>query len=387
MATLLALGAALMATSCAGDLPEDGGSSGTAFNPNEPADPDKEPIPEEAYDILNERVESPNEALRTASLKILRRFPTLDEITEVETGGRASYEALLDAMFETPEFSERMIKWWQDIMRQGGADPGDDRNAAPTLAAQLIVEGRPFMQVLTATDNCSAYDAANNAFVAAPCNSGAPAEAGVLTNPGVMRQFYGTMAFRRVRWVQEIFTCRDLPVEEGATPQDVGGGGSFQGPWAFTSISGAPVNFLGTDGVVCANCHQTMNHMAPLFGRFDMDGRYLTDGYGVVTNVNGEAVPSQLEHWLPAGQTTAWRFGKPAADLPALGAAIAADPQVHACMVKRAWNFVMSKEDIVSAGAIVPDEIVAPFLERFKSGFDLKDTLRAMFKSDDFLKR
>lgn len=383
---LLVLATAAVVAAWAGCLESPGlAPAEPGARPGGPSDPDDDPVPEGAYDVLNARVIDYNEALRTASLKLLRRLPTLEEIQGVEAGGKAAYEARLDGMLATPEFSRRMIRWWQDIMRQGG-DPGDDRNAAPTLAAMLIVQGRPFLEVLTATDNCAAYDEATDTFLAAPCNSGAPAEAGVLTNPGVMRQFHGNMAFRRVRWVQETFACQAFPAEQGDTPMPDGEGSLFRGPWPFASISNNPVNFRSTESTICANCHQTLNHMAPLFGHFGADGQWQPD-LAVVTSVDGTQTPSMREHWLPPGEQTAWRFGKPAASLPELGQVMAADPAVHSCVVARAWNLVMSKEDIVSDGAIVPPEVIQPFVDRFRADQDLKETLRAMFKGDDFIRR
>lgn len=384
--TLLVLATAAIAAAWAGctDDPEPISDSPEP-EPGGLRDPDDDPVPEDAYDVLSARVVDYNEALRTASLKLLRRLPTLEEIKAVEAGGRAAYEARLDAMLATPEFSRRMIRWWQDIMRQGG-DPGDDRNAAPTLAAMLIVQGRPFLEVLTATDNCAAYDEPTDTFFAAPCNSGAPAEAGVLTNPGVMRQFYGNMAFRRVRWVQETFSCQTFPAEQGATPQQVGDSGVFHGPWPFTSISNEPVSFRSTEGTICANCHQTLNHLAPLFGHFAADGQWQPE-LAVLTNVEGVEMPSARDHWLSPGEQTAWRFGEPAASLPELGQVMASDPAVQSCVVARAWNFVMSKEDIVSDGAIVPPEVIQPFADQFRLDQDLKETLRAMLKGDDFIRR
>ncbi|HSN97907.1 MAG TPA: DUF1549 domain-containing protein [Candidatus Nanopelagicales bacterium] len=400
---LLALAAASAIAACTGSAPpEDLDSESSSSNPDnpdptpegevpsnpaQPEDPDEQPIPEEAFDILEERVVDYNEALRTASLKLMRQLPNLDDIKAVEAGGQAEYEARVDEMLESPEFAARMVSWWMDIMRQGG-NAGDDRNAAPAFAAQLIVEGRPFMEVLTAdSNNCATFDAAAGTFAAATCNGGAPVQAGVLTNPGVMRQFYGQLAFRRVRWVQEIFACKAFPAEATDTAQTVGEDGKYFGPWPFDSISNTPTDFLYPVGNACANCHQTLNHMAPLFGKFNADGMWMANGYGVNTVVGADEVPSELSHWLPEGEQTAWRFGKPAADLPALGALMAEDPIVHSCVVSRAWNFVMSKEDIVSDGANVAPEVLEPFVLQFQTGYNLKETLRAMFKSDDYIKR
>src|SRR5690349_11117931 len=65
-----------------------------------------------------------NEALRTASLKLLRRTPTLQQIRNVERADdqREAYEAELDLMLADPQFNVRMLKFWRDTMRMGGGD-------------------------------------------------------------------------------------------------------------------------------------------------------------------------------------------------------------------------------------------------------------------------
>ena len=58
------------------------------------------------------------------------------------------------------------------------------------------------------------------------------------------------------------------------------GNGQFTSPWAFDldhgRHDGAPINFQDTSAVICANCHTTMNHFAPLFAQFDAAGVYQT---------------------------------------------------------------------------------------------------------------
>lgn len=386
---LVALATAVLAAACTGGSPDgdDGttpnlpGGPGDIQNPNQPTDPDTLPPEEGAFDVLEQRVIDYNAALRTASLKLLRRLPTLQEIKDVEAGGQAAYEARVDAIFETPEFSQRMVKWWQDIMRMGG-DDGDDRNTAPVFAAQLVVEGRPFTELLTATaGNCPTFD--GTAFQSADCQSGAPAQAGVLTNPGVMRQFYGNMAFRRARWVQEIFACKEFPADKG-TDQKIGDATYF-GKFPFNSVSNDPVGFQDVKGAVCANCHNVINRVAPLLANFDENGMWQTD-YAVMTPVGTELQPTVIGDYLEGTTETAWRFGMAAADLPQLGQVMSQDDEVNTCTVTRAWNFAMSKEDVVSAGAIVPAEVIQAFITQYKTNFNLKEVLKSMFKSEDFVK-
>lgn len=324
-----------------------------------------------------------NEALRTASLKLVRRLPTLTAIRNVQNASdkKQAYEDEVDAMMADPAFSARMVKYWRDTMRMGGGD----LDTAPVFAARLVSEGRPLTDLFTATsNNCPTFDGNTNTFVDGDCNSGAPGEAGVLTSPAVQRQFYGNMAFRRVRWVQETFMCTKFPAETSASPT-LKDGKDYTSPWDFESISTTPINFQDTQSVVCANCHTTLNHVAPLFANFDADGMW-QGGIQVMTPIAPEPVTTEMSHWLPAGQTTAWRYGQEVADLPALGQVLAEDPDVSECMVARMWNFAMSKEDIVTDLATVPYGVISPYVDEFDSnGQDMKKVLRSMLTSEDFV--
>lgn len=324
-----------------------------------------------------------NEALRTASLKLTRRLPTLTQIKKVRdaSDAKAAYAEELDLMLDSPAFKSRMVKFWRDTMRIGGTD----LDTAPVLAAKLMSEGRPFTELFTAaTGNCPTYDGTTGTFTDADCASGAPVQAGVLTDPSVQQHFFGNMAFRRVRWVQETFYCSKMPAEIAETSQTIDSK-DYTAPWDFESISDSPINFRDTQSVVCANCHATMNHIAPLFGNFDGNGMW-QDGIAVQTPLAPEPVTTQLSHWLPDGQTTAWRKGVEVSDLAQLGQAIAEDPAVAECAVARVWNFAMSKEDIVADLATLPYGVIEPHVIDFDTnGQDLKTVLRDIFMSEDFV--
>jgi len=391
---LSTLAAAAMMIGCGSDPPTTllGGTSGGLDTTPTQEDPDGDGITDEPPEttVLDDRVVDYNEALRTASLKLLRRLPTLAQIKKVETAldPKLTYEQELDAMLADPAFQERMIKWWRDVMRQGGGavDDRPSRDTAPVFAARVMMEERSFTELFTATSNtCPSYDSDARAFVDGECNNGVTTHAGVLTDPGVMHQFYGNMAFRRVRWVQEVFVCTKFPAEYSPTPEQIGGT-DYISPWNFDSVATEPINFQDTKSVICANCHTTINHIAPLFANFDAQGNYQAS-IQVMTPTVPEPVSTELAHWLQPGETTHWRHGQPVASLPALGQAIADDPDVAECAVARMWNFTMSKEDIVNDLSTVPPEVLAPYLSEFTSnGMNLKQVLRSMFTSDDFVR-
>jgi hypothetical protein len=388
---LLLLAAALpLLAACKGNGPIDVADNGGGGAMSEKAGvvDDAPTLDTSGIYLLDSRPKDYSEALRTASLKLVRQLPTLAQIKSVAGAAdqKAAYEIEIDRMLGDPRFQERMIKWWKDVMRLGGGANGKNpsRDTAPVFAARILAEGRPFSDLFTASsNNCPTYDGAAQAFVDGTCASGAPAQAGVLTDPGVMYQFYGSMAFRRVRWVQETFVCTKFPAEYSTTPVHKGSA-DYTSPWPFESIATAPIDFQDTKSVICANCHTSINHIAPLFANFDATGAYQSK-ISVTTPLAPTAVPTELSHWLKAGETTSWRMTSPAPDLPALGAAIAKDPDVGECAVARMWNFTMSKEDIVSDLATVPAAVLKPYLAEFEgNGQNLKKTLRAMLTSDDF---
>jgi hypothetical protein len=383
IATLLA---ATLAVACggsgSGDDPNPGAPDAGVTDPNEP---DAGPELTEWEQLLEEREVDYNAALRIAALRLTGDLPTLTEIKFVADAvdKKTAYEALVDSYLDDPRFTDQMIMFWKDAFKMGGTPLLD---SAPIFAAQLAVEDRPYTELFTAASgNCPTYD--GEAFAAAECDNGVPAHAGLLTHPGVNAHFASNMAFRRTRWVQETFACTAFPAEV-TTPQDVGGASLYTAPWPFDSIAGyangGEIDFLDVSAVTCANCHATMNHVAPLFGHFDDDGMWSDEI--AVTNPTDGLPTTKLTDWLPAGETTAWRMGVPAADLPALGAAMAADPAIAECAVARIWNWAFGKGDIVDTLSLVPEEVIHSQVIDFQQGFLLRPLIYSVFTSDDFVK-
>lgn len=341
-------------------------------------------------DRLAEREVDYSAALRIASLRLTGDLPTLVEVkalgAALDVEKKAVYESLVRGYLDDPRFARQMFHFWQDTLKLGD-DPEFDTAAA--FAAQVTVEGRPYTELLTATTGtCATYDDGLATFAAADCANGVTTHAGLLSHPAAMRQFYGNLAFRRVRWVQETFACTAFPAEI-ADAQDLGGNALYTAPWPFESISGTAngglVDFRDLSAVACANCHATMNHLAPLFANFDEDGQY---GANIVVKSPTEGTPtaSRLD-WLPETESTSWRLGVPTADLPALGAAMAADPMISECAVARVWNWAMGKGDIVDTLATVPSEVIATQVADFQANNHvLKDAIFAVFTADDFVK-
>lgn len=351
-------------------------------------DPDAGPGTDEWDALLQERDVDYSAALRKAALRLTGDLPTLAEVKFLADAGdpKQAYEALIGQYLEDPRFARQMNVFWRDTLKMGDSPMLE---SAAMFAAQVVVEDRSYLDLLTATaGTCPTFDVETNAYVPADCDNNVPVHAGLLSHPGVHAHFMSNMAFRRARWVQETFACTAFPAEI-VEAQDVGGAALYTAPWPFDSISGltngGTVDFLDVSAVACANCHATINHFAPLLGNFDADGMWSADIQ--VTNPTEGLPTTALTDWLPAGEPTAWRYGFPAADLPGLGQAMAADPDIAQCAVARAWNWALGKGDIVDALSIVPTETIDAQLQRFRgNGYRLKGTLYDVFTSEDFVR-
>lgn len=360
------------------------GSGGASGTPTPAQDPN-----------LGARQIDYGQALRTAAVKLVGALPTLDEQAAVTDA--ASYAAQIDKYLADPRFALQIKAYFSDMMKMGGtlkAVVGQSTvnvslETAPTFAAELVVKDQPITNLFTATTNtCPTLSADGATFTDAVCPAANGLKtAGVLTDPGAMAQFYSNMSFRRGRWIQESFACTKFPAEYSAKPVAMGNG-QFTSPWPFTSITGgtgAPINFQDTSAIICANCHTTLNHFVPLFGNFDAAGVYQT---AIQVHTPTPANPlSKLSDWLPSGESFTWRFGGTAVtDIAGLAAQIAGDPAVQKCQVQRAWNWAMSKTDIVNDLAVVPDSTITDIMSVFTSnGMKLKPVLKAIFTAPDFV--
>ena len=402
-AVIVSVTSALAACGSSSDSSGDpnGGQGGASPSASTAAQP---PTPEQQIQqILDQRKTDYGEALRTASLKLRDRLPDFGEIQQIagaadDAAKKAAYEKLVDDMIASTDFSQTMIKFFKDTFRtgqEGQIQNNVDRSAAATFAAELVIEGRSYTELFTATDNtCPTFATDAGTFTPTPCQVPTNAQqgptVGILTDPGILGQYFANLAFRRVRFFQEVFACQKFPAEFSATPVPMGNG-TYTGAMPFTSITGkqnnpqAKVDFQQTSAVICANCHVNINHIAPLFMNYDANGG-LQAKPQVKVPIPGEPTATRQDY-LPDGESLAWRSGKTITDIASLGQAMAADPAIASCAVNRVWNYAMSRGDIVNDAAPVPTPVTKPIVDRFTAnGMKLKEAIRDVFKADDFTK-
>jgi hypothetical protein len=385
ISALLLAAASFAVPACSSEQGDDGMGSGSGSGSGSQTG-------DEWDTALGKREYDYNAALRIAALRLTGALPTMAEINQVASPAdmaskKAAYEALIQQYMSRPEFAKQMMYFWRDTFKMGETAMLD---TAPAFATNLSVNNGSYMDMFTAgSGNCPTFDMTTGAVTPAECTNGGP-KAGLLTNPGIQSHYFGNLAFRRSRFFQETFVCTKFPAEVSTTPTDVGGAAPYTGVWPFQSIAsptngGGRINFQDTSAVICANCHSTLNHLTPLFAFYDDQGVY-QQNIAVPTPLDGAPL-TKMTDYLPAGETTAWRLGKPAADLPALGQAMAADPAVAECGVARMWNWALGKTDIVDTLQEVPHETIAAQVDAFAaSGYKLKDLIYAVYTSDDFVK-
>jgi hypothetical protein len=337
-------------------------------------------------------------ALRSAALKLTGNLPKLSEIQELQnsTNQPQTYAARIDEYIGRPSFAAMQVSFWRNTFHMGAQEttgsPLPMMDNAPFYAASLVVSGQPFTNVVTATSGtCPTFNATTGAFTAANCPAPNPV-VGVLGDQGVQAQFFSSMAFRRARWVQETFMCGRLPAEQNG-PVIKYPGGTYNSPWPWNSITGhesmpsPKIDFQDNTALICANCHSTLNHLAPLFGKFNANGMFVAGtAFQVVTPVPGNPA-TVMGDWLPAAEVTSWRYMKPTADLPSLGAAIAADPGFPRCVASRVWNWAMSRGDVVNDGTVLTDDLVNPMaLSLAADNFNVKNLVRRVYTDPNFVR-
>lgn len=354
-------------------------------------------------------------AQRTASLALTGQLPdwqSIKAMMDAEAQGPAAqktvYETFIDTLLTKKEFAIEQVRYFRNTFATGNR-PGmkpkmnndgtfdyvPDQDCAANFAAQLVVTDQPYTNLFTATaGTCPKFDETSATFTPGDVldDKGAPiAMAGILNDPGIMVNFASNMAFRRTRFIQETFACSKFPAESQGTPTPMGAA-LYTSPWPFTSVTGGTdkdirINFQDTSAVVCANCHTSMNHIAPLFANFDLQTGLITDQIQVKVPVPGTPT-ARLQDWLPAGEQTSWRFGKPAATIADLGKAMAADPDIATCAVNRVWDNAFSRGDIVRDLATIPVDVTAAQQKAFiASGYNMKKLIRAIYTSNEYVSR
>ncbi len=336
---------------------------------------------------------SPTLRLQRASMLLRGTRPTLAEYARVENAPEA-YEALVDEYLASPAFGatvRQLVTEWLELDQAPDSYPAGfpalgplegmgthELNtsliqAAGRLAEHVVMEGRPFTELVTAdytmADRVVAtvwglpYDEEAGGWQRTEYTDGR-AVAGVLSDGFLFTRMPSTEGNRhreRASLIAGTFICHDYPNRPVVIPPDID----------LTSEE-AISNAVETNRV-CQSCHHSMDPLASFFStHYALRFPAYETSYPLV-----EYTPEAAANFEPPS----W-YGQPASDLEDLGRLIAEDPRFSACMVRRFYSEMMH----VPLES-VPVEVIAPFDRDFRQGFDARALVRAIVLSDEFAGR
>ena len=198
---------------------------------------------------------------------------------------------------------------------QDGRDRRARHRAGVRRAARRSRTARTSTCSRRRTGTCPTFDATAPARSPPADCPGAGPKAGVLTNPGVddalLRQLRvppRALGPGDVRLHQVPGRDRRRRRRTSAAPSP------YTGVWPFTSIAGLDdggrVDFQDVSAVICANCHQTHEPHRAAVRELRRRTASTRPAIAVPTPLDGAPL-ARLTDYLPAGETTAWRYRRP----------------------------------------------------------------------------
>jgi hypothetical protein len=203
-----------------------------------------------------------SKAIRAASLKLVNRPPTSDELTKARQG-LAQYNSVIDSYLEAPEFYTQLKRYFQDSFEMAGVVDNINHDEPANLAVYLVKNNIDYREVITA-DYCvdnNLNKIACSSFSKNPADANNQA-AGAITTQAFLKKWASAFNFFRTREIMQNFACKNYPNENeaGMKAEEIAGSAEVA---TFNLTSGSPA---------CYNCHKSMNPVASLFFSFDRKG-------------------------------------------------------------------------------------------------------------------
>ncbi|MBL8955103.1 MAG: hypothetical protein JNK82_30280, partial [Myxococcaceae bacterium] len=362
------------------------------------------------------------------------------------SGTIAAYETFVDARFNQQNFGRWGYEFFSGLLQlpvSNGAFVGSVTAPLADLAAtptnERTVQARTAAGFMTwvlvgNVDATEIFARDAGTCLAAPsgqpvsCNTGATvggstaatamgnnvpegAQAGVLTDPGLLAVHAGPLGLRRARRFTEIFGCQHEPFGPGpaayAAPPD--GGVVFTGVRRTRGGTSTSIDTIGFGGG-CQACHTTLHRHALPWLKFD-DVGFRDPALPMVTVPIGDSPFVQRQELLalpdggPAGFDAAalLEVELPSDSTLDLRTAALGSPRLMRCLVKRLYAHAMTwspgtygDSSVTAAGLVasmagvpqVSDAEVDPHFTRFTvSGNKLKTAFGSILKSPEFIDR
>ena len=231
--------------------------------------------PEVVYDVPEFTGAQILEYMRSISQLLVSRPLTSAEADTVVAGGVDAIEPMLRAWAGEPAFADNARYLMQQKLKASGERDGIDFELPGNLVAHVVKNDLPWSTILTA-DYC-----VDRAGEQAPCDSGAPFVAGVLSTRAYLAGNASRFNLGRANRMMNVFACRIYPMEAELQPyldktQLIP---MFQANSAEEQTVAEAQGGFG-NGSGCYTCHGQFGAHAQLFVKFDESGMYQPEATG-----------------------------------------------------------------------------------------------------------
>ncbi len=293
-----------------------------------PLDPPYEPsLNELRAKLTASQVES---YLRRLAPMVAGRSLRAEEIEQIARQGGAALPAIIEGWTREEGFVLMAREWISTRLKASGKRGDLNLELPGNLAAYLARNGLPHSELLTA-DYCI-----DDAGRKAPCDTGAPYAAGVLTTRAFLSNNASRFNLKRARTMLRTFACKDypLPLTEQPPLERAVLIPLFQQDKVEGSASGTFGN-----GFACYTCHSQFGAHAQPFVKFNQDGRWIAAATGrqVEGGEQGRSVDglftSHMIDPMVSSSEASQVFGKPVQNLAGVAEAFATSSAFWTCSV------------------------------------------------------
>jgi len=308
-------------------------------------------------------------ALRRASLKLVGRDPSAEELTSIQND-KAKYSEVIQSYLDSEDFLRQMKIFFQGNFEMKGMENGVNLDEPTNLALHLIKSDRDFREILTSKDCYS------NDLKPIPCSSFSSLKdqeeqaSGALTTQAFLKKWSSPFNFRRTSKAFQLFTCGQYPdaTDRGLEPAQISSRVK-----EFNCTTCAPA---------CYTCHRSMNSSAALFYSYDRNGKFNRSPSSAVATRTDTGQISTLSDVL-ADNVTPEYHGEKLEALKDYGHQLSRSRKFRDCLTQRMVSLMLGTsptEPVPASMQIVRDRLSW-------NGFRVKNLLLEIVTHPSFIKR
>ncbi|MEZ4256458.1 MAG: hypothetical protein R3A78_12235 [Polyangiales bacterium] len=213
--------------------------------------------------------------LRKLAPMLAGRVLSSAERERIREQGGAVIRPILEEWTGEPGFVQAARTMMEVRLASNGRSATIDYDVPGRTVAKVVGGAEPRSRILTAT---TCYDDAGGE---APCDTGAPYTAGVLTTRAYMASRAGRFNLTRAGTMMSVFACEKYPIRDELEPRIAKDRllEMFRAESAEEQTVDAVRAGFG-NGLACYSCHGQFSLHAQLFVKFDRDGLWVADANG-----------------------------------------------------------------------------------------------------------